>query len=79
MNEMYRETTDKIMGYKTVSDKQKIDRLLELNAHQYTNTGIDSTKTEISIAEMTSKYIYRNIKKLDESLGRLLLRDANTN
>ncbi len=79
MNEMYRETTDKIMGYKTVSDKQKIDRLLELNAQQYTNTGIDSTKTEISTAEMTSKYIYRNIKKLDESLGRLLLRDANTN
>ncbi len=76
---MYRETTDKIMGYKTVSDKQKIDRLLELNAQQYTNTGIDSTKTEISTAEMTSKYIYRNIKKLDESLGRLLLRDANTN
>ena len=40
--------------------------------------GIDSTKNEINAAEMTSKYIYRAIKKLDESLGRLLLRDANT-
>ena len=59
MNEMYRDKTDKIMSYISVSDKNKIDRLLELNAIQYTNIGKDSTKTEISIAEMTSKYIYR--------------------
>ena len=78
MYEMYRSKTDKIMNYKSVNDRNKIDRLLELNAIQYTNIGIDSTKTEIYDAEMTSKYIYRNTKKLDESLGRLLLRDANT-
>ena len=76
---MIKEKVDKIMSYKTVSDEEKINRLLELNAHQYTNTGIDSSKTEITTAEMISKYIYRNIKKLDDSLGRLLLRDANTN
>jgi len=52
--------------------------LLEMNAVQYTNTGIDSTKTEMIEAEFNSKYIYRAIKKLDDSLGRLLLRDANT-
>ena len=78
MEEMIREKTDKIMSYKTISNSSKIDRLLELNAVQYTNTGIDSTKTEMIEAEFNSKYIYRAIKKLDDSLGRLLLRDANT-
>ena len=47
MEEMIREKTDKIMSYKTISNSSKIDRLLELNAVQYTNTGIDSTKTEM--------------------------------
>ncbi len=78
MDEMLRDKTDKIMSYKSISNSKKIDRLLELNAIQYQNMGIDSTKNEINAAEMTSKYIYRAIKKLDESLGRLLLRDANT-
>ena len=54
---MYRSKTDKIMNYKSVNDRNKNDRLLELNAIQYTNIGIDSTKTEIYDAEMTSKYI----------------------
>ena len=74
MNEMLKEKIDKIMAFKTVNDLDKIDRLLELNAIQYTNTGTDSTKTEMSIAESTSKYIYRNIKKLDYRLGNMLLR-----
>lgn len=78
MEEMIRQKTDKIMSYKTISNSSKIDRLLEMNAVQYTNTGIDSTKTEMIEAEFNSKYIYRAIKKLDDSLGRLLLRDANT-
>ena len=71
---MIKEQIDKIMSYKSIKSKQKIDRLLEINAIQYTNTGTDSTKTEMNIAENTSKYIYRKIKQLDAKLGDMLLR-----
>tara|TARA_B110000483_G_scaffold45415_2_gene56765 strand:+ start:790 stop:1017 length:228 start_codon:yes stop_codon:yes gene_type:complete len=74
MNEMIKEQIDKVMSYKSIKSKQKIDRLLEINAIQYTNTGTDSTKTEMNIAENTSKYIYRKIKQLDAKLGDMLLR-----
>lgn len=76
LNVMIREKVDKILSYKSVSDSEKVDRLLELNSNQYTKLGIDSTKTQKIEVKSTSKYIFRAIKKLDESLGRLLLIDA---
>lgn len=76
LNEMVREQVDKIMSYTSIKDSEKINRLLELNSDQYTNLGIDSTKTEKVKVKATSKYIYRAIKRLDDSFGRLLLRDA---
>lgn len=76
LNVMIREKVDKILSYKSVSDSEKVDRLLELNSNQYTKLGIDSTKTQKMEVKSTSKYIFRAIKKLDESLGRLLLIDA---
>lgn len=75
---MIRQKIDKIMSYKTYTDEDKIDRLLEINAEIYTNIGTDTSKSEIQQAESDSKYIYRNIQKLDDRLGRLLLRDART-
>ncbi len=75
---MIRQKIDKIMSYKTYTDEDKIDRLLEINAEIYTNIGTDTNKSEIQQAESDSKYIYRNIQKLDDRLGRLLLRDART-
>ena len=75
---MIRQKIDKIMSYKTYTDEGKIDRLLEINAEIYTNIGTDTNKSEIQQAESDSKYIYRNIQKLDDRLGRLLLRDART-
>ena len=75
---MIRQKIDKIMSYKTYTDRDKIDRLLEINAEIYTNIGTDTNKSEIQQAESDSKYIYRNIQKLDDRLGRLLLRDART-
>tara|TARA_R110002167_G_scaffold322596_1_gene528491 strand:+ start:178 stop:408 length:231 start_codon:yes stop_codon:yes gene_type:complete len=73
---MYREKADKIANYKTYSDKQKVDALLELNATIYTNLGLDSTKQEIKTAEVSSRHIYRHIKTIDDDFGRLLLRDS---
>jgi len=67
------ELIDKTYNYKTISDKDKIDRLLEIDVIQYTNLGSDSTKTEKLIVKKNSKYIYKTIKKIDEATGNLLL------
>lgn len=73
---MYREKADKIDSYKTWSDKKKIDNLLELNAIIYTNLGTDSSKGEWENAEVTSRYIYRIIKKYNREQGQMFLRDS---
>lgn len=64
---------DKILNYKTISDKEKIDRLLELDAIMYTNLGSDSTKTDRNETKKKSRIIYRAIKNLDRDLGDMLL------
>jgi|TARA_E500000318_G_C3560354_1_gene213111 hypothetical protein len=63
----------KIVGYKTWSDKRKIDALLEIDANAYTNLGTDSTKTDRENTRRDSRFIYRAIKSIDEPLGRKLL------
>jgi len=74
MNTELKEKVDKISSYKTVSDKEKIDRLLELNANQYCNLGTDSYKYEREEAEVMSRYIYKVIKNIDFYLGKMLLK-----
>lgn len=76
MNEMYRQKADKVVSYKTYTDAKKIDALLEINSDQYCNLGIDSTKTEVNNARLTSRYIFRLIKTMDQRLGNMLLRDS---
>ncbi len=63
----------KIVGYKTWTDKRKVDTLLEIDATAYTNLGIDSTKKEREQTRRDSRFIYRAIKSIDEDLGRKLL------
>ena len=62
----------KIVGYKTWSDKKKIDTLLEIDATMYTNLGTDSTKKEKDQTRRDSRFIYRAIKSIDETLGKEL-------
>ncbi len=64
---------NKILNYKTISDKDKINRLLELDAIMYTNLGSDSTKTDRNETKKKSRIIYRAIKVLDRDLGDMLL------
>ena len=64
---------EKIVDFKTWSVKQKVDELLRLDCKQYTNLGIDSTKTERDDVKKTSRKIYRLIKKVDKGLGDRLL------
>jgi len=55
-------------------DKSKVDVLLEIGAMIEANLGIDSTATERNEAKKQQRYIYRTIKKIDPSLGDLLMR-----
>lgn len=64
---------NKILNYKTISDKEKINRLLELDAIMYTNLGSDSTKTDRNETKKKSRIIYRAIKNIDRDLGDMLL------
>jgi len=56
-----------------VSDKVKIDALLQLDAEMYTELGITSTKSDKVETRRKSRIIYREIKKLDKRDGNLLL------
>lgn len=73
MDRLIQEQVNKIVNYTSVSDKEKINRLLELDCNMYANLGIDSTKTEKLEVKKQSRAIYRAIKEIDESVGRSLL------
>ena len=66
------EYVDKIVNY-TYSIKKRIDMLLELDANQYANSGIDTTITEKLTIKRNSRYIYRAIAKLDPIMGKNFL------
>jgi|TARA_Y100000289_G_C3892945_1_gene134952 hypothetical protein len=65
---------EKIINYKTWSDRRKIDVLLEMDCVMYTNLGIESTLEEKRNVKMMSKRIYRGISKLDKTLGDTMMR-----
>ena len=65
---------DKILDFKTWSDRQKIDELLRIDCELYTNLGIDSTKTELGEVKKKSRSIYRAIKQVDSVMGTTFLR-----
>jgi hypothetical protein len=66
---------DKVLAFKTWTDKQKIDELLRIDAVQYCNLGTDSTPSERGEVKMNSKSIYKAIKKIDSELGAILMYD----
>lgn len=62
----------KIQGYKTWSVKRKVDELLEIDAHNYTNLGIDSTKAEKKAVKDISRKIYKAISLINPLDGYIL-------
>tara|TARA_R110001599_G_scaffold77639_1_gene211584 strand:+ start:1782 stop:2015 length:234 start_codon:yes stop_codon:yes gene_type:complete len=64
---------DKIFDNNSISKIEKINQMLELDAIQYTNCGIETTAKEKSIVKKNSKYIYKVIAKLDPEIGRQFL------
>jgi hypothetical protein len=64
---------EKILNFKTWSDKRKIDELLMIDARIYASLGSDSTKLEVDDAKRKSKKIYRAIKEVDHEMGNSFL------
>jgi len=62
----------KIQGYKTWSIKRKVDELLEIDAHNYTNLGIDSSKADKKAVKDISRKIYKAISVINPLDGYIL-------
>ena len=62
----------KIQGYKNWSIKRKVDKLLEIDAHNYTNLGIDSSKADKKAVKDISRKIYRAISVISPMDGYIL-------
>lgn len=69
-----RQLAEKIAKDFALSVKQRTDLILELDAISYTNLGVDSTKTEKVKVKSDSKYLYKQIKGIDEFTGNMLLK-----
>lgn len=68
-----RKLAEKIAKDFQLSVKERTDAILEMDAIQYQNLGIDSTKTEKKKVKSDSKYLYRLVKGFNEADGNLLL------
>ena len=66
------ERVQKIKNYKTWSLKKKVDALLEIDAIQYTNLGIDSTSAEKKKVKTISRKIYKAISFISPLDGYIL-------
>jgi len=67
---------DKILSFKSWSDRKKVNTLLEIDADIYCNLGAESTKTEILNAKKQSRRIYKAIKSIDKYWGEMMLRET---
>ena len=73
MEENIREIAQKIAIEFQLSIKERTDKLLKLDAEMYTNLGTDSTKAEKQRVKSDSKFIYKQIKGINEEIGKQLL------
>ena len=72
-NDMYIEI-DNIAEALHLTDKQKLDELLRMDAIMYVNLGMESTQEERAEVKSRSRLIYRTIKAIDMEMGDLFLR-----
>lgn len=68
---------EKIKDFKTWSNLQKIDKLLQIDCKQYTELGIDSSKKEKDEVRKNSMKIYKIIKTIDREIGDRLVSSAD--
>ena len=60
-----RKLAEKIAKDFQLSVKERTDTILELDAIQYTNLGVDSTKAEKNKVKSDSKHLYKQIKGIN--------------
>jgi hypothetical protein len=68
-----RRLADKIINDFNLTVKDRSDELLKLDAIQYTNLGLDSSKKEKKEVKANSKYIYKKIEEIDPESGKHLI------
>tara|TARA_R100001463_G_scaffold16959_2_gene43796 strand:+ start:701 stop:934 length:234 start_codon:yes stop_codon:yes gene_type:complete len=72
------EDIEKILEFKTWTDKNKIDELLRIDCSLYANLGSDSTKTDKETVKKKSRIIYKLIKTIDSVMGESFLYAMDT-
>jgi len=65
---------DKILSFKTWTERQKIDALLKVDCFMYTCLGTDSLKKEREEVHRNSRRIYQAIKTINPEEAKILLR-----
>lgn len=73
------EDVDKIVSYKSWSDKRKQDKLLEMDCSMYANLGTDSSKKDREDVKKASRKIYTAIKSINLNMGTLFLQTMDKN
>lgn len=68
------ESFNDVVNDTTMTDKEKIDNLLWIDANIYSNMGMDSTQKERDEATRLSKKIYNCIKSIDDQIGETFIR-----
>lgn len=56
---------------------ERTDKLLKLDCNMYTELGSESSKAERLEVKKNSKFIYKQIKGIDETSGNLLLKSLD--
>ena len=74
---MNKDTIIKDLAEKIAKDfnltiKERTDQLLQLSATAHSNLGTDSTKAEKKAVKSDSRFIFNQVKGIDEDLGKLL-------
>jgi len=69
---------DKIVSCTKCSVQKKQDYLLKFDCNMYCNLGSESTKADKAEVKRTSRRIYSAIKKINPTIGRLLLQTMDS-
>jgi hypothetical protein len=70
---------DRVLGYKSWSNKRKEDKLLRMDCSMYCHLGTDSNKKEREEVTKASRKIYTAIKSINHNMGTLFLQTMDKN
>ena len=75
--ENVKETAEQYARDFALSIQERTDKLLKLDCNMYTELGSESSKAERLEVKKNSKFIYKQIKGIDETSGNLLLKSLD--